>query len=620
MRFIYNRLSDSRYLGSLIFIGGVLGIAVRSIYPNAYTLVIPLALLAGLLASRLPTSTEFDFSISKRNTKLVAVLVLLGLAGSTIWFIEAGRQRVVGLHVLTALLYGGCAFIAFSRPALGLSLSIVTGLQQRAMVYYSSVTQFGLDALFHQRMVARITAVGDLSPLAAAETKYLYSPLHHLFIVIGGSLTDFSARHAAFFTSGVAVTLLPPLVVYFLGRRYFTPRIGAIAGILFITTDNAISLSVRPRPLAFGFSLFPLIILFLVLYFEHEDKRFGVLALLTYGVVATADQFSTFTILLGLTIVCGIYYFSRLDSAADAPQIPIVGFVILYLSWTTAKIFGDSDITTSFFDLMIQVVFLDFLRASGRGGTLPASEHYVVKGAETVLPIQLYDMGVILAIAVAGIMIFLRSAREDTRLPLSLITIVGVFLAFALAGPLVGVPALQPHRWFVFIYVSGVVLGGFYLLSLDDGVFDPRLTTAVILCLVVSTALFAGANFNGAPDGAFVDSPGAERLTVNSQEDAGFRWATNHQENIVVSDYIAWQLLDRHYEANAQMYQYPAYGEPLIYDPPMLAVYRSYANTPSASYTINRESGGYWVVHGEIPEPRGSDVYDNDEVRIIYIR
>lgn len=91
------------------------------------------------------------------------------------------------------------------------------------------------------------------------------------------------------------------------------------------------------------------------------------------------------------------------------------------------------------------------------------------------------------------------------------------------------------------------------------------------------------------------------------------------EDTRVFADFVAWQLLNAHYEHPATTYvtNYGESGTGL--DGEMVVVYRSYATTDHASYYVRYRGRNYRVV-GSLPTERSTDstVYTNGPDQLVW--
>jgi len=613
----YILFGQHEVLRILIVGAGILGLAVAYIYPNPYTKVIPIALLIGVVAERFAHPEESAFS-GTRSPRIVASAILVGIMVGNLIYIQNTFWRPLELFVLTAVLYGLCGILAASAPRWAVLSALLVGFQQRLMIYYSSAVQIGYDSLFHQRMAAEIATTGTLTPLAEATSKYYYAAVYHLLVAIGMDLTNVPVRVAGFLTASVGVTVIPPLLVYAMANRYWSSQAGALGAILFISADYSVTWGFRPRPLVIAAMLFPVLFFSLISYFEHGDRRFYLLAMGSYSAMLFVHQFSTFTSLVGLTAVSCVYYASRAPQAKRALVTVFTAGLLLFVDWTVTLYRGPLGDAPSFFTTLVGLFTRKVAEFSGNRQVIyPGSEFYVVSGGNSLDPVQIVGIGSLFTLSVAGVLYARRRDRTPSEFALGCVTTIGAMAGFAFAGPLVGLSVLQPFRWFVFLYVPATVLGGIYLSSIS--ISHNKLASVIIVgLLVASFGFLAGANFTAAPDGAPLDSPGAERLSIHEDEAAAMSFVAERSgQSTIIADFVAWQLINRHFDGNAKLYQYYEYGGPIVHDGEKLILYRPYMSTHHAAWQIQLGKS-IWRVHGPIPKPDGSRVYHSGRGELLH--
>ncbi|MDS0280782.1 ArnT family glycosyltransferase [Haloarcula onubensis] len=613
-------ISSPWILLALFLISGLVGIGVATTYTNSYTLVVPPALIVGVVIFRFSSGDRVINTNSYIQTRLLLSVIIIGFGLVIFLFINSQYQRTSEVHILIAGLYGAAALLASMRPYIALYSGLSIGVLQRAMIYYSSATQFGLDTLFHQQMASRIAEVGSTQPLQMAESKYFATPFYHLLGSISVQIGGTTIRNAGFVIATIVAVIIPVAIIFTICQNCWNLRAGALAAILFLLSDYAIYFAMRPRPLSLSFGFFSILLIGLYRYITTRDIRhYCVFVAAMLGSVLTG-HFVPFLLLLATILICGTYYIISPQKLRSVLLYPLIATVAVMSSWILTVYQSGNEGQTSFFQSIIQISIFKLQSTGNRNTVLPESEHYIVPGANALDPIQIAPTGILIAMAVAGLISIRFREDGNKSITLSLAGIFGIFSVFAFAGPLVGFSLLQPHRWFAFIYVPVTILAGVYLSSLNLDFFrDSQIISGIIiLVLVSSTAMLAGGNYRGGQDGPIIDSPGAERLTVKDDEHAGMQFVAKHQGPHVLADFNTWQLLDRHYNAKSKVYRYSEYGGSSSHKTPYLAVYRPYSNTFKAKYRIDAEVG-YWTVKGPIPKPNGHKIYANKGVRIIYV-
>lgn len=91
------------------------------------------------------------------------------------------------------------------------------------------------------------------------------------------------------------------------------------------------------------------------------------------------------------------------------------------------------------------------------------------------------------------------------------------------------------------------------------------------------------------------------------------------EDTRVLVDFVAWQLITRHYDHPASVYATDYGEEGTSYDGEMVIAYRAYTQTDHTSYYVRYQDRSYRVV-GEMPQPESRDsvVYSNGPDELVW--
>lgn len=608
-----------RILTLVAIIAGIAGTLFGLATGDPYALAVPpLVAVAGGFASlysrRRPTTPSASIDLPC-HLVLSAILIISTLA--VVAYVRApGYERPFATHVLVVALYvlTAVAIYAFESAPAQLSIVLSTAVFHRALVYYASATQLGLDALFHNRMAEQIAATGSLAPLAAASTKYWYTPAYHVVVGMSSAVSGLPVRDTAFLVITVPAVVVPVLVIYSLLRPVWGTRAGALGGLLFVMGDRAISWSVHVTTTTLGLVLFCVVLIAAVRYVRTGSRRYSLIF-----AIALVAQYLNHQVSLFVTavVVSSLLVFESLRDGSSVfrgclAAAPLIGASALQAAVTKRS--GPSGESSVF------AVVTSNVRAAlsgGSGGTaFPADASAVLAGSSALSVVHVLGFAGLFGAAVLGGLYWL-DAGPDRKFALGLGFAVAVTFTFTFVLPIAGINVLFPLRWFPFLYLLLAVLAapGFVeLFSVVRNVVSPSgwwIPVAIVLVSALLVAPYAALmtwNYPGAPDGPVIDdSPGAQRLSATATEAATYDHLAEHGgERMVVADRTARQMIERHYGRPAVTYQ-AQHGPPPepVYTEDSLFVDRAYAHTSHASYLYGYDDR-WTVVFGPLAVDRSS--------------
>lgn len=621
----FDYLSNQYILSLSILLAALCGLVVRSFYPNPYTTVLPLGLVAGVGLFALLRS-EKTSAVIYGASKPLLVAITLCLTAALALYTTGELQRTPAVHALTAIAYALCASLILRSPRAGVVAVICVGIAQRGMSFFASVLFMGQDSQFHLRMAQEIAEAGTIAPLAESASRYWYAPVYHVFVGMGTEILGVSGRVGAFAVLGLAVTIIPAVCLYAFGARYWTPEVGAMAGLLFTALDYPIAWAIRLRPMSLGLALFAVIILLLVRVLERRSTRLGSVLIGLLALLGIVHHSSHFMILVGLASF-GAIYISH-NRGRTVRDLTLISGLILFGSWVSTLYHGPGS-ENSLFEAVVAIAATNLLAGSSRSAVVPTSESFVVSGAATLDPVQVVPIGVVFALSCAGALLAVSRSSQRARIGLALLLTVGLLAAAALAGPLIGVSMLQPYRWWAFLFVPGALLAGVPLVALLNRATlpgRPYVTIAVVLVLIVPFAAVSGANHVGAPDNPLIDSPGADRFGTTESEAGTYEFLNGHrsESTMVTGDFVAVQTMSRNgrydeseFMENTRYHQYREGDSQPVIREDTLIYYRDYMATWHGTYQV-RVNGTWWTVYGPRDVPDGAQVYHSGSDRVIY--
>ena len=608
-------------------IAGVVGLALATVISNPYTKVVPpLLLVGGAVGFLVKNEDLYDWNVSF-DPRLPLVGYFVVAAAALVLYTLNDFSRVLSVHALIVGMYLLTALLAFSLDSVRARLGVIafTGVFHRTLIYYASALPMGSDALFHNRAATLIASSGSLAPLV--ESKYWYAPVYHLLTASGVTALGVPARDAAFLLVTVVGTLVPALVVFQFLRHVWDESTGIVGSFLFIAADRVVFTTVHTTPTTLGVVLFSLLLLYAERYVEGDHLiSLALFAVFVLGLVFT-HQLSMFAAFVGLTV----YLAGNMlwEGSADRNSVQLASLLLgafLFQSLIT-KYGGPASDTGSFLLVAGGGIVRGLTSGSGRAtAELPASTEFVVSGSDALSASQIVGVGLLLALGVVGT-VYWMSRRDGlvNRIALGFTFIAITVSLFIFIGPLFGINAFIPGRWFSFLYVVLAILAAPGVLAiLSGGMGDRKHWTVAVLVLLVVFAPFTAfmlGNAYGAPDQPVIDdAPGAMRLSSTPGEASMYQHIDQHGEDTrVLMDFVAWQLVTRHYNHPATIYATDYGEEGTSFSGDMVIGYRSYTQTNHASYYVRYQDNDYRVV-GSIPKQEHHDsvVYSNGPDELVW--
>lgn len=623
--------ANPRNLVAIVGLLGLIGLGLAFFLPNAYTLTIPPLLLAGAVGSLTVRKREYDVEWPTLPNEAALFGYLLLVLATLVLYVTGGYTRTLPVHVLTVLTYAVVVFLVFylDTTRLPLAMLLSTGVVHRALIYYSSAAPIGLDGLFHLRMAEEIAASGSMAPLAAAESKYWFSPFYHVQTAAASGILGVTPRDAAFLTTAVFAIAIPTLVTYAVVAQLWTPRVGLLSGFAYIVADSATAHSVHLTPTTLGIVLFSLLLLSGVKYLETGATSY--LAVYVLGLVGQIlnHQLSLFITFFGIGtfLVAATTWSGEFDS----PSAVMLGLLTVgsVIQWFGTKMEGPGGETT-FAEVIVANFYLMFVSGGERGAAFPEMADFTLSGANSLTPIHIVGIAILFALGIVGAVYWLaRTEFSDPshRFAVGLGSLVAVMSFVVFGGPIFGLDLFLPTRWVGFMYVVLAMFGGLgaYAIASDLTVRTGHLLTAglVVLVLLTPYSAFMMWNYPGSLDGpVFDDANGAQRLSTTDTERNMYVFADrNAGETTVIADRVARQVMERYYEHPAAPY-ITDYGsqEAVRYEGDVLLADRQYSRSNHASYQI-RHQGTTATVFGPMPIEwdRHSKVYSNGDDNLRYV-
>lgn len=123
----------------------------------------------------------------------------------------------------------------------------------------------GFDPFYHRTFATVILETGHI-PEGIGYTSF---PMSHLMTVSISQLTGFDYRLAVI--SSLTFPLVVSLIfIFLLGRMFFNPKVGLLAGLLLATATISVEHGISPRPITLAITLMPII---LYIIFKAKERR-----------------------------------------------------------------------------------------------------------------------------------------------------------------------------------------------------------------------------------------------------------------------------------------------------------------------------------------------------------
>jgi hypothetical protein len=635
-------LGSNQLLVPTFILIGFIGVFLGTLFDNPYTTTYPLSILLGtvgfIILKRAKTNSLPDFSIL--SIKFMLILYSLCFTSLIYFFIHSTMQRtpLIFALIFTLYLFVSILLVFGINVTYGLILTVMTGITQRALGFYSSSLYVGIDIYDHVSRTSGILAEGTLSGIGP--TKYYYSPLYHLLTGWSSILLDVSLHSAIFLTVSVTISVIPVLIIYAILSTLVDSKIGLISALFYQGSDFVVGWGIHAIPTTMGVVLYTLTFFAALRYLgvvatgRYTSKRdfllyFGFLT--TVSLTHQLSLFVTITI-LGAVFLSKVLYESRITDRII--NITLASGAVLYTNFVITR-FGGPSGDRGFLHTIVEGLFLSILDASSNAriqSTLPDDPTISGVGADGLGIVHVAGSALLLALGILGVLLWLERSRGESRPVNGFLfgVAVGLPLVITLSGPIFGLRNLLPFRWFAFIYFPLCVLAGYgFVVGLRTAskVTDNyRMAAISVLIILLCLPYFAlmGGNFTAAQDGPlFDDAPGAERLSTTESELAMYSHLGDYgsDDYTPLADVRAHPPLN-HVGVNGAVPRIE-YQNPDTIQSDVYLINRQYLRTKHAQYHL-RYRGRTHSVYGPFPvdritKNRQQIIYDTgeDDLRII---
>ncbi|ELY42678.1 hypothetical protein C494_20288 [Natronorubrum bangense JCM 10635] len=559
-----------------------------------------------------PKLSLSEYNIS--GTKPLYITHLLLFSAVVSGYIQADRTRTLGIVGGVVLLYLLSLLLIFAAESdIGrLAPLTLTALTDRLLIYWASAIQIGIDSQSHNRYAESVADAGSIQPLIQALTQYADAAFYPIYVASGMLILDEPARTVAAFIPLVLATVIPILMIYLLVKSLWSPAAAGLSVWLFVMANQPVYRAVLTTSTSLGIAIFSIIVAVYISHLESDSKRHLLIVLILFISLGQIHQISMFITLVTLAAITASYAAISSFGVLSAVKRATLFVVLLSVTWLLTRYHGPAGDLPSFLVLMI-VRFIESLFTAGTAAT-NTLEQYNVAGPDSLSLVHAFGIAWMLGLGVLGAIFWIRRASSQ-RTGIALGAALAVAFGFPFATSLAGVASVIPRRWFVFIMVLAAILAGPAVLALARSFSLPQRRVAVSILLVglilSPGLLIMSLDYRGAAeDPVLDDDPEAYRMAFSTSEAAALEYgATNFDDDEIVADHYASEVLDRQYAISTSPYRFEEggaqySGEERVY------FHRPFAETQHSSYHIDVEDR--WVrVYGPIKPPRGNQIYDN---------
>jgi hypothetical protein len=415
--------------------------------------------------------------------------------------------RVTLFFLLTALAAGIVAWEIVSFPVSRRTRNLLLGqifvlflVLRLSLFEQFPSSMLGIDPWYHFCFLTNIASKGEIS----LSSQYGQFPAMHIVAVSFWEIAHVDLR-VSFILTSTLFGLVCFLFTFALAQSLTDSRVALVCVLLLTILQSSIRWGWWITPNTVGLYLLPMIVYAVVARKPKQATQYQFITILTLVLLIVTHAFSTFVILVVLTL---LYLASRLPRLrfSDMPKSVGLGFLLLVLYgllFLSYWIFGLSQFywwktgpIAGFFGEIVMVLEYGFrFMRQVFAPALSFSELLVTRSGPAVM----------LAFAILGSLIMLSPRHGSSkRFTLSLAGLALIALAFGLQA--LGLDELLPGRWIGFAqYLTMVPASiGIYSASLLVRRFGARrlLIVALILSIAVVNIM--------APEASF-DSPLATR-------------------------------------------------------------------------------------------------------------
>lgn len=343
----------------------------------------------------------------------------------------------------------------------------------------------GSDIHFHLRLAQSIVDYGGIPPYEIMSSKYIFTPLWHLFEAIHMIILDAGFAMSLFIMASgslIALTLLLYAIVTYL----FNFRVGLIATVFVNIADMVFVKTVTNIETSLLVMVFFLVI---IICFHHHEKRFyGIAALMIFCMFYThqLSVFAVFLAIIGYYMTYLIFNHTKLqkylnksqssssDNTSQSQSLPQPNtlYMILFSVWMIFfwSLIGGDGSDAGFMGSMarrlkrtLDRMFSDYVK----DGDIRTSQYERLLSGFDLVDSVLYTLGsaLLFCLALVGIIFVLKKYYDPEKI--ALILAVGILFFVIYPGTYIGLDQVFiPHRFIPILQLAFISLSAFSLIML----------------------------------------------------------------------------------------------------------------------------------------------------------
>jgi hypothetical protein len=413
---------------------------------------------------------------------------------------------------------------------------LLISLSIRASAVWVFPTLPGSDPWAHLVDIQRYLDYGHISEAAlqGLDTSYLNYPTIHLISLITKLVTGASFKAAMFLAIG-----LPPLwstiAVFFIGRMLASDRVGLLAMLLVNISDYHLQYSIQLTATGFNLGIFAVVVYLLIRNTYYPNLLSTVLIILLFLLMVRTHTMSTFVAFCFVFFSFAgerLYQLLYRKQANDNNMVTSTMVALFGVSMLMYWIYSVYQPNTTFFAIVTRAFYRALIEQAGfLHRVAPPTVYYGY-----LLPvIQISGFILLYTVGLAGCLVWL-SPKSQNKVKITLITVLLLLNAFALAFPLFGLRNIVPYRWFAFIYVILAIPAAFSILNAVYRIGYRKLAGGLLACLVFIISFFMTTDNMANMDSPVYASELNQRMMYSNSEVAAAEKATQIYNDYIVTD------------------------------------------------------------------------------------
>lgn len=630
-------ISSPKHLIPFFIFVSFIGFGTAYFTSNVYAISFSVAILLASLGHFLSIDYRYKLPSPVIDSRIFVAVGLFILSIAIFEYSMNEYSRSMFTHLLLSFSYT-CLFIGsvFSQQRfLILATTIIIAIIHRGMIYYTSAVYLGKDTLFHNQLAAEISTFGSLSPIVGTEhPRYYYAPLYHTYAAISELTLGISLKNAVFLSISIFITIVTILVVYRLVTEFWDQRSGVAAAVFCAGADFLVRWAIQPQPTSIGIALFTIILYLYIKYMRFPNNRSLVLLVICMSILSITHHVSMIITVFALFLYSSFLVIYHHPMSNRGIMVTIItglcfGFMSLFTQYG-----GPAEDGTDFIGVIFSILISAFLRLnigpeSTNTGVIDESVRLI--GSDALTLIHVAGSASLLFLCILGVLYWLSIKESQPYYPLATGATIAILFAVVLSGPLLGVSALLPWRWFGFIYILLLLVAIPGLFSVISTHLSASTRDTIVLSILLLGALIlpyffvmssgAISAYDGSP---FNGAHGAERYSLTPQEKDAIEFITVYSNGTTQRLADGWtrSVLQRYYKTEASIITVNQDGS-MKYNSPALLLNREYISTHHARYGIEGE-GEPTRVHGRvplesIPATEKNTVYDAGDDQVTYL-